>query len=51
MAMMWVVFVKVPATLQQVMGYDVMRPNQQNCVTENYFLLRAKKEGLSMLAT
>lgn len=25
-AMVWAVFVKVPATLQQVMGDDIMRP-------------------------
>lgn len=29
----WVAFVKAPAASQQVVGYDTMGPNQQDCVT------------------
>lgn len=34
MAVMWVVFVKACATLQRVVNCDIMRSNQQDCLTE-----------------
>lgn len=43
----WVVFVKVSATSQQVMCHDTTGPNQQDCVTETFVVcseLRTRAE-------